>query len=131
MGSLRCIRRFEASSVLSVSFKFVTMKTAFLLTLASGQRRSEDHDMSGAKHGTTCLQNKSIQLKFLTDFRAQNQYSEDSSPMVLLRSLSAIVGKDNQDRLICRVRCLRFYLDRSQEGDVRSTGVFYFLYRMI
>ena len=111
---LDALRRPPFEPLHSVSFKFLTMKTAFLLSLASGRRRSEIHALSGAKHDIAFLKDKSIQPKFLPEFLAENQCQGDPSPLVLVRSLSAILSRDDQDRLICPVRCLCFYLDRSQ-----------------
>ena len=87
---LDALRRPPFEPLHSVSFKFLTMKTAFLLSLASGRRRSEIHALSGAKHDIAFLKDKSIQLKFLPEFLAKNQCPGDPSPLVLVRPLSAI-----------------------------------------
>ena len=110
---LDAMRRPPFEPLHSASFKFLTMKTSFLLPLASGRRRSEIHTLRGAKQDIPFLKDKSIQLKFLPEFLAKSQCPGDPSPMVLVRSVAAILSKDDQDRPICPESCLRFYLDRS------------------
>ena len=56
----------------SVSFRFFSMKTAFLLFLELEQQRSEVHALSGAKHDTGFWKDKSIQIEFLPEFLAKN-----------------------------------------------------------
>ena len=64
---LDALRRPPFEPLHSVPFKFLTVKTAFLLSLAPGRRRSEIHALSGAKHDIAFLKDKSIQLKFLPE----------------------------------------------------------------
>ena len=65
------------------------------------------------------LKDKSIQLKFLREFLAKNKCLGDSSPMILVRSQSAIFSKDEQDRLI--VQCTVYTLIGSLWGKETSS----------
>lgn len=105
---LDTVRHPPFELILALVLKFLTVKTAFMLTLPSGKQRSEVHALSGA------LKDKSIQLKFLPEFLVRNQCSWDLSPVVHVRSQSAILSKEDQDRLICLMHCLHLCLECSQ-----------------
>lgn len=96
-----------------ISFKFLTLKTAFLLALATGRRRSEIHGLSGAQSDISFEQDGSVSLRFLPEFLAKNQDPGSPSPVLRVKSLSSILSRSDTDRNLCPVRCLRFYLSRS------------------
>ena len=104
------------------SLKFLTFKTVFLITLASGRRRSEVHALSGH---SSCLRfgrnYSSVTIRTEPSFLAKNQVPGFSPEPIRIPSLSDLVGKDERDRLLCPVRALRYYLDRTgSDRDVQS-----------
>jgi len=106
---------FEPMSL--ATFKMVTLKTVFLLALASGSRRSEisswQHEGVKFSHGY-----KEASLAPSLEFLAKNQKasgkSSDFSPCVI-PALSKLVDRDLPDRSLCPVRALRFYLTESSK----------------
>ena len=95
------------------SIKDLTLKTAFLVTLASGRRCSEVHSLSGLRKDVSKEPHGAISLRFLPEFIAKNQRPEDPSPSILLRSLSHLPD-DDPDRKLCPVRALRTYRKRTE-----------------
>ena len=98
--------------------KFLTWKTVFLLALASGKRRSEIH--AWTLDGLLCLGNwDQIQLSPSPSFIAKNQLAKEG-----LQSISPVVipalkcSQDSQDTdiLLCPVRALQCYLDRTKDS---------------
>ena len=95
--------------------KFVTLKSVFLLALASGSRRSEMHawmeegvflDSSGSK----------VCLKPCVSFLAKNQRAESaphSFEPVIIPAL--LVEEGVKESSLCPVRALRIYRERAKE----------------
>ena len=106
---------FEPMSV--ASFKMITLKTVFLLSLASGSRRSEVHSWlhAGVKFSNGYSE---ASLMPSLDFLAKNQKASgkpsEFSPCII-PALSKIVDRDLPDRSLCPVRALRFYLSESNK----------------
>ena len=94
--------------------KHPTLKTAFLLSLASGKRRSKIHAWVANKV-SNLGQWKKVALFSSSDFIAKNQLArEDSQSVSLVTSpaLSTIVDRQfKEDGTLCPVRALRYYLD--------------------
>ena len=88
----------------------LTLKTVFLVTLACARRSSEVHGLSGLPADIAFESDGSVSLRFLPDFRAKNQRDSEFSPEISIPSLSAVLARDDADRLLCPVRALRFYL---------------------
>ena len=100
------------------SLKFLTWKTVFLLTLASGKWHSEIH--AWTLDGLLCLGDwDQIQLSPSPSSIAKNQLAKEG-----LQSISTVVipalkcGQDSQDTDIvpCPVRALQCYLDRTKDS---------------
>ena len=94
--------------------KHLTLKTAFLLALASGKRCSEIHDLVANKVSNLGQWEK-VALSPSSDFIAKNQLTrEDSqsvSPVTIL-ALTIIVDRQFKgDRTLCPVRALWYYLE--------------------
>ena len=95
----------------SINLKLLTQKTVFLISLATGRRCSEVHALSGQdfdiKHDrkTNCYT-----LKFLPEFLAKNQASDQPSPSLSILPLETILAPDDKDLTLCPVRALRRYL---------------------
>lgn len=90
--------------------KHLTMKTAFLIALASGRRCSEVHGLSGLAGDIATERDGSFHLQFLPEFRAKNQAATESSPAVHIPALTSILAPDDEDRKLCPARALSCYL---------------------
>ena len=93
--------------------KHLTLKTAFLLALASGKRRSEIHAWVANKVSNIGQWEK-VAL-FPSDFIAKNQLAREGSQSVspvTIPALTTIVDRQfKEDRTLCPVRALRYYFD--------------------
>ena len=94
-------------------FKHLTLKTAFLLALASSKRRSEIHAWIVNKVSNLGQWEK-VAL-FPSDFIAKIQLAREGSQSVspvTIPALTTIVDRQfKEDRTLCPVRALRYYLD--------------------
>ena len=96
--------------------KHHTLKTAFLLALASGKRRSEIHAWVANKVSNLGQWEKVALFPF-SDFIAKNQLAREGSQSVspvTIPALTTIVDRQfKEDRTLCPVWALRYYLDRT------------------
>ena len=113
--------------VKDTDLKHLTLKTAFLLALASGKRRSEIHAWVANKVSNLGQWEK-VAL-FPSDFIAKNQLSRKGSQSVspvTIPALTTIVDRQfKEDRTLCPVRALRYYLDRTK--DLRGSRSLLFI----
>ena len=100
--------------------KHLTLKTAFLLALASGRHSSEIYAWVANKVSNLGQWEK-VALFPSSDFIAKNQLaslregSQNVSP-VTIPALTTIVDRQfKEDRILCAVRVLRYYLDRAKD----------------
>ena len=99
-----------------LSDKELTLKTLFLVALASGKRRSELHvlsaDVRWLKGGV-----RTAELVPLSDFISKTHLSSaglGALRPIQIRALDDVAGPEGiGEKLLCPVRSLRFYLDRS------------------
>jgi integrase len=95
------------------SLKDLTLKTCFLLLLASGRRRSDVHaidvDRTATRSDGTMLLYPS--RDFVPKTRAAREGNSHFSPIKLI-SLSKDLDLDDPDRFLCPVRSVRFYIER-------------------
>ena len=96
------------------SLKHLTLKTTFLVSLASGRRCSEVHALSGLPSDVAFEPDGSMSLWFLPDFLAKNQLPGSPSPIISIKSLTSILVPDDEDRSLCPVRALRAYRKRTE-----------------
>ena len=102
--------------------KHLALKTAFLLALASGKRRSEIHAWVANKVSNLGQWEKVV--LFPSDFIAKNQLASVSP--VTIPALTTIVDRQfKEDRTLCAVRALRYYLDRTK--DLRGSQSLLFI----
>ena len=108
--------------------KHLTLKTAFLLALASGKRRSEIHAWVANKVSNLGQWEK-VALFPSSDFIAKTQLAREGSQSVspvTIPALTTIVDKQfKEDRTLCPVRALRYYLDRTK--DLRGSRSLLFI----
>ena len=97
--------------------KHVSLKTAFLLALASGKCHSEIHAWAANKVSNLSQWEK-VAL-FPSNFIAKNKLAREGSQsvsLVAIPALATIVDKQFiEDRTLCPVRALRYYLDRTKD----------------
>ena len=104
--------------------KHLTLKTAFLLALASGQHHNKIKAWVANKVSNLGQWEK-VALFPSSDFIAKNQLVRDVSP-VIIPALTTIVDKQfREDRFLCPVRALRYYLDRTR--DLRGSRSLLFI----
>ena len=98
--------------------KYLTLKTAFLLALASGKLRSEIHAWVANKV-LNLGQWQKVALFPSSDFIAKNPLSREGSQSVspvTIPALTTIVDRQfKEDRTLCPVRALRSNLDRTKD----------------
>ena len=98
--------------------KHLTLKTAFLLALASGKCRSEIHAWVANKLSNLGQWEK-VALFPSSDFIAKNHLAREGSQsvsLVTIPALTTIVDRQfKEDRTLCPVRALRYYLDQTKD----------------
>ena len=108
--------------------KHLTLKTAFLLALASGKRRSEIHSWVANKV-SNLGQWERVALFPSSDFIAKNQLAREGSQSVspvTIPALTTIVDRQfKEDRTLCLVWALRYYVDRTK--DLRGSRSLLFI----
>ena len=98
--------------------KFLTWKTIFLIALASRRRRSEIHvfTFKGCSHSKRWSK---VILKSDPAFLAKNQLASEGSSIfsqIEIPALTSCLGQeDKEDRSLCPVRALRYYLSRTSD----------------
>ena len=106
------------------SLKHLTFKTAFLLALGSGKRRSEIH----AWQHKNIRHQSDLSLFPSPSFLSKNQLAKEgpgSVAPVVIPALAPTLDKFlKSDRSLCPVRALRYYLDRTSDLRQRKELVF-------
>ena len=103
------------------SLKHLTFKTVFLLALGSGKRRSEIHAwlFKNIRHQENWTQ---VSLFPSPSFISKNQLTKEGptsvAPVIIPALASSLDRSLKEDRSLCPVRALRYYLDRTK--DMRS-----------
>ena len=108
------------------SLKLVTLKTVFLLTLASGRRRSEIHALQADFQRSEDWSKITLfpHANFVPKTAVAGRGMEVIQPLIML-SLSKTLSTDLQeDRSLCVVRALRFYLKATEDLRGRRTRLF-------
>lgn len=95
--------------------KLLTWKTVFLVALASGKRRSEIHALDGGR--VSWREDFSVvKLRVIPSFLAKTQLATSPPLSFSVPALAPSLGPDmDQDLLLCPVRALRSYLDRTKK----------------
>lgn len=92
-----------------VNYDKLTMKTAFLVALASGRRASEIINLSGLPKDVSHSPDGTITLRFRPDFLAKNQKPGEQSPVISIPPLSKLLEAGHEDMCNCPVRALKVY----------------------
>lgn len=118
-----CDSPFEPLS--KASRLHVTMKTVFLLSLATAKRTSEIHAFaSDSEHLRFNKVDGSVSLTFQTGFLAKNQIPLICPDPVLVPNLAKTCNRENKDRLLCPIRALKFYLKMTSSYRNSRTKLF-------
>ena len=100
------------------SLKHLTFKTVFLLALASGKRRSEIHAWLNKNIRHQADWSK-VSLYPSPSFLAKNHLAKEGpecvAPVVIPALAPALDKSLKEDRSLCPVRALRYYLDKTQD----------------
>ena len=109
---LKYISQAPFEPIQDCEIKHLTVKTLFLLALASGKRRGELHALT--REGFGWNTDKSvITLRFDPTFVAKTQRkSGDAMKPVIIHSLNDFVGNDADELLLCPARALLAYYSR-------------------
>ena len=93
----------------SLCLKNLTLKTVFLVMLATGRRSSEIKGLSGLPKDVLVGPDESYRLNFLPDFLAKNQTPGSPSPTLIIKPLLPFVCSEDPEANLCPVRALRRY----------------------
>ena len=100
------------------SLKHLTFKTVFLLALGSGKRRSEIHSWLNKNIRHQADWSK-VSFYPLPSFLAKNHLAKEGPECVapvVIPALAPTLDKSlKEDRSLCPVRALRYYLDKTQD----------------
>ena len=118
---LQALARAPFEPMAEAPLKQVAVKTAFLLAIASGQRRSALHALSLAK-GHVRWERGGVRLIPSPGFIAKNQTAGSPPVEIFLPTISSL-SSVRADRLWCPVRALRWYIKRTE--SVRSSPVLF------
>ena len=89
----------------------VTIKTEFLLALATAKRCSEIHALAmDENHLRFSQSDGSVSLIVQTGFLAKNQLPSICPDPIVILSLARICIREHSNRLLCPIRALKFYL---------------------
>ena len=105
----------------SASLRDLTLKTIFLIAIASGRRCSELHALAIGRF--MVFSNEGVTLYFRPGFLAKNERSDFSASPLFLPVISK--SKKREKRFNCPVRALRWYLDKTMtiRGEIQQLFV--------
>ena len=105
----------------SASLRSLTMKTLFLLALATARRVGELQAVSAS----VSFAGEDVFLSYLPEFRAKSESAARPLPRSFpVRSLRDFVGDLPEELLLCPVRSLRLYLERTSSLSPRPRSLF-------
>ena len=108
---LVCLQKPPFEPLHKASKLHVTIKTAFLLALASAKRCSEIHALVMDSHHLRFNQSDgSVSLIVQTGFLVKNQLPSVKPDPIFILSLAWTCKREHLDRLLCPVRSLKFCL---------------------
>ena len=118
---LRSLRRPPYEPMRDALLQDVTRKTVFLLALASGNRRGELAALlSDNPHLQFARDWSSVTLLPDVLFRSKTQRHNVASEPWTIPALTPFVGRCEPDHLLCPLRALRWYLDKTSTLPLRG-----------
>ena len=122
---LVCLQKPPFEPLDKASKFHVTIKTAFLLALATAKRCSEIHALAmDSQHLRFNQSDGSVSLILKSGFLAKNQLPSVKPDPIVVPSLARICKLEHTDRLICPVRALKFYLKMTSSYRQNRTRLF-------
>ena len=102
-----------------------TIKTAFLLALATAKRCSQIHTLAmDANHLRFNQSDGSVSLIVQTDFLAKNQLPCIRPDPIVIPNLARLCKRDQLDRFLCPIIALKFYLKMTSSYRQNRTRLF-------
>ena len=122
---LVCLQKPPFEPLDKASKFHVTIKTAFLLALATAKRCSEIHALAmDSQHLRFNQSDGSVSLILKSGFLAKNQLPSVKPDPIVVPSLTRICKWEHTDRLLCPVRALKFYLKMTSSYRQNRTRLF-------
>ena len=122
---LVCLQKLPFEPLDKASKFHVTIKTAFLLALATAKRCSEIHALAmDSQHLRFNQSDGSVSLILKSGFLAKNQLPSVKPDPIVVPSLARICKWEHTDRLLCPVRALKFYLKMTSSYRQNRTRLF-------
>ena len=103
------------------NFRSLTKKTLFLVALATAKRVSELQALSArvSSLGTD------MSVSYVPSFVAKTESANNQIPRsFIIQSLDNIVGPHEEERLLCPVRALKYYLKETKDIPSRPSNLF-------
>ena len=111
---MNALREHPYEPLSEITLHCLTLKTVFLLALASPRRRGEIHAISYKDFSWT-TDKCTFTLPVLPTFLSKTQLARGHAlEPIVLKSLSHLVGSDIEENRLCPVRCLRLYMIKTQ-----------------
>ena len=122
---LVCLQKAPYEPLHKASRLHVTIKTAFLLALATAKRCSEIHALAvDANHLRFNQSDGSVSLIVQNGFLAKNQLPSVWSDPIAIPNLAGTCKREHSDRLLCPIRALKFYLKMTRSFCQNRTRLF-------
>ena len=122
---LVCLRKDPFEPLHKASKLHVTIKTAFLLALATAKKCSELHALAMDSHHLRFNQSdESVSLIVQTGFLAKNQLPSVKPDPIVIPNFARTCKRENSDRLLCPIRALKFYLKMTSPYRQNRTRLF-------
>ena len=122
---LVCLQKAPYEPRHKASKLHVTIKTAFLLALATAKRCSEIHALAmDANHLRFNQSDGSVSLIVQTGFLAKNQLPSICPDPIVIHSLAQTCKREHLDRLLYPIRALKFYLKMTNPYHQDRTRLF-------
>ena len=114
-----CLPPFEPLA--RANFRALSKKTIFLVALATAKRVSE---LQGLFHQVAYVQDD-MMLAYREEFFPKTDTVDKPLPReFLLKALAPVVGRMDEERLLCPVRALKYYLDTTKRITPRHRNLF-------
>ena len=123
---LSALREAPFEPIYMTDIKFATLKTVFLVAIATGCRRSELHAL--ARSSLVSLPNgEGIVLYPRAGFRSKNENRKNPDSIftsVRIKALAPFLNNDDEDKRLCPVRAIKHYLARTKAAGLRDDRLF-------
>ena len=122
---LVCLQKAPYEPLHKASKLHITIKTVFLLALATAKRCSEIHALAmDANHLRFNQSDDSISLIVQTEFLAKNQLLSICRDPIVIPSLARPCKREQLDRLLCPIRALKFYRKMTSSNRQNRIRIF-------